>query len=455
MIGKNRRIKFLAFFLAIFLVFVSLLGIIYLRNRTPDNLPNVLLISLDACRADHLSCYGYSRLTSPFIDTLAEKGIRFENAFVNTHGTPSSHTTIFSSLYQESHSLGLFKPGNEMFFFKIPDNFPMLQEILREKGYVTLGVVGGEWFENIGLSRGFMESEISDRVSAVESVAEKMGRLIKKYSNQGKPIFAFFHTFEIHSPYIPPDDYKTIFGDYTSNFIPKSNNLKKIVSESSKLSKVDLEFIKAMYDCEIRYTDDVLKNFFEELRQLNFFKNYIAVITSDHGEEFGDHGGLLHRGLLYDELLHVPLIIVGNSVKKGVVDKSLVSSIDIMPTILANSGIKVDIPMEGRNLLSPASISKQNQMVFSQFSNLLYSVRTHEWKLIETMFTDKLELYNLKSDPRELVNLASKYPDLVDMYKNKLASWRSSRIKLEELNSQSVQYSKEALERLRSLGYID
>jgi arylsulfatase A-like enzyme len=343
-----------------------------------------------------------------------------------------------------------------MFSWTLASNVPLIQEILQENGYVTIGVAGSEIFQSIGLSKGFIEFEISDKVSAVESVSEKMLRLIKKYINQDKPIFAFFHTYEIHSPYRPPKGYKKIFGEFKSDFKPTSPNLLKIVRDSSKLSDSDIDFLKAMYDCEIRYTDDILRNFFKELRRIHFLKNYIVIITADHGEEFGEHGGLLHRGLLYDELLHVPLIFIGNSVKKGVINHDLVNSVDIMPTILAYAGIKTVIPMEGRDLLSPTGISEnQEQMVFSQIGRVRYSIRTHEWKLIESFSPYELELFNLKKDPHELKNIANEYPELRERFKDKIDNWKSKRLKFEELKKDSIQYNKEELEKLRTLGYIE
>jgi arylsulfatase A-like enzyme len=112
--------------------------------------------------------------------------------------------------------------------------------------------------------------------------------------------------------------------------------------------------------------------------------------------------------------------------------------------------------MEGRNLLSPTRIfNNQKQMVFSQYGNLLYSVRTHEWKLIENVLLNNLELYNLENDPNELVNLASKYPERCDFYRDKITTWRSSRIRLKKLKEESIPYTEEGLERLRTLGYVE
>jgi hypothetical protein len=179
--------------------------------------PNILLISLDACRADHLSCYGYHRLTSPFLDELAEMGTRFENAFVNTLTTPPSHATILSSLYTETHQVGFIDPGAKSYFISIPENIVMVQEILKDNGYITLGVSEGKAFEEIGFSRGFTEFFSTEDVSAIDSVADAAIRLLKKYSKEKKAMFVFLHTYEIHTPYMPPKDYMQLFGNFSSN----------------------------------------------------------------------------------------------------------------------------------------------------------------------------------------------------------------------------------------------
>ena len=435
-----------------------LLGLIFksdLYEKAGQQKPNILLISLDACRADHLSCYGYSRETSPFIDEIASGGTRFDNAFVNTLATPSSHTTIFTSLYQETHEVELI----EQFGFTVPKNIVMLQELLQKEGYITIAVTDTEIFEKIGFNRGFLEFDYTEKMSHIKSGANKLIHLLKKHINDRRPVFAFFHTYEIHLPYSPPLKYRNIFGQYDSAIKPNAINVGLFANSANKLDESDIEFLKARYDGEIRYTDDMLEKIFSELRKINFFDNYLVVITSDHGEEFGEHGGLSHRGsLLYDELLHVPLIMSGNAIPKGKVVDRMVNSVDIMPTILGLANIEIKIPVEGRNLFSSHRESdgpeRQEGMVFAQYRRSSYAVRTQEWKYIQNHKQNTFELFHLFTDPYEKKDVSDAYPNIRNKFANILSEWKRSRIKMDKLETEKINYSEETLEKLRSLGYL-
>lgn len=435
--------------------FILLIFILLAGNACQKRPPNVLLISLDACRARNLSSYGYHRQTSPFLDKIAEKGIRFSHAFVNTHGTTPSHTTILTSLYQETHRVEFHGKANRPSQDKIPPTAIMVQEVLKKNGYVTLSVNGGAQLgRQYGFNRGFVEFD--DDGKGVKTGTEKMVRLIRKYISGDRPIFAFYHTYEVHSPYFPPRKYLKMFGDFQSSFIPSSQNLlKSINSARQDLSDQDLNFLRAEYDAGIRFTDDTLKHMFKDLNELGFFKNYLLIITADHGEEFAEHGGLLHRGLLYDELLHVPLIIAGNDVSKGRVDHRMVSSVDIATTILNYLNIPPPPRMEGKNLLARSTDTKDMQdAVFSQYGRLRYSIRTEKWKLIENMRTHKIELYDFEHDPGERTNLVTNKPEEVERLTGRLEKWRKTRKVLERGNERKVKLTDQQLKRLKSLGYV-
>ena len=165
--------------------------------------PNIFLISIDALRADHLGCYGYDRPTSPVLDELASRGTRFSSAFVNTHGTPPSHTTLLSSLYQETHQVdldGSHDHGND---HRIPDEVELVQEILQREGWRTIAVTGGGYMSaEFGFARGF--DEFVDRVRGVNQGVEKLLEALAGQTGEPRPIFALFHTYEelLHVPLI-------------------------------------------------------------------------------------------------------------------------------------------------------------------------------------------------------------------------------------------------------------
>ena len=174
------------------------------------------------------------------------------------------------------------------------------------------------------------------------------------------------------------------------------------------MTEEDRQFLVARYDAEIRFTDDTLRELFDELETRGFFEDALVVVTSDHGEEFAEHGSLLHQGYLYEELLRVPLILQGERVPPGRVESGLVSSIDIAPTILAYAGLPVPDAMAGRDLLGERVVPRP---VFAQYGPRRYALRTDRWKLIEDRLRDRIELYDLEADPGETRNLAGEEPE--------------------------------------------
>ena len=208
----------------------------------------------------------------------------------------------------------------------VPASLTMVQQALADRGYTTIGVTeNGYVSASLGFDRGF--TNFFDGAVGMKGGISKLMELLAKYSESDDPIFAFYHTYEIHSPYTPPEEYQTIFGQFESDFVPTNDNLKDFTDRASELSDADLAFLNAMYDGGIRYADDLLRQFFASLEEIGFLDQCLVIITSDHGEEFGDHGGLLHKRTLYDELLRVPLILVGEGVSVGKVDERMASSV--------------------------------------------------------------------------------------------------------------------------------
>jgi arylsulfatase A-like enzyme len=414
----------------------------------PAERPHLLLISLDACRADHLGAYGYHRDTSPFLDRLAAEGLRFANAFVNTHGTPPSHATILSSLYQETHRVQHnARRGRDR--MRLTVEVPLVQEQLRRSGYVTLGITGGGWMSReLGFGRGFtaFDDEPRGRVGA--------GRLVQhvqRHLGEGRPIFAFFHTYAVHSPYSPPEPYRRRWGEFPGVLEPTSENLAAMNAGKLPFTATDVRRIEALYDGGIRHADDALRSAFGRLAELGFLDNCLVVLTSDHGEELGERGGFLHRDLLYDDLIRVPLILWGKSVPRGRVEPGLASSVDIAPTLLAAAGVRVPELMEGHDLLA----ARAETAVFAQLEDRRYAVRTADWKLIVSARPPSRELYDLRSDPRERHNVARRFPAVVQSLEEDLRAWKAARPSLRPSAQPSLELSEDVKERLRSLGYVE
>ena len=417
-------------------------------RKAPPGSPNILLISLDACRADMLSAYGYPKDTSPFLKELAARGVRFTRAYVNTHGTPPSHATLFSGLYQETHHVYYEKHH----LGKVPAHVALLPEILKKNGYTTIGVADGGYVTKAeGFDRGF-ETFVSSR-TLVRTGVDRALELVRRIHPFKKPVFLFFHTYQIHSPYDPPPAYRDMFGPYTSRYVDRGRELLgKITSGSYAPKKEDIELLLGLYAGEIRLTDDELRRLFAELDKLDFFENCLIVVWSDHGEEFGDHGGFLHANKMYEELIHIPLIMAGSRVPKGVERNALVSTVDVAPTILAHAGLKAPSPMEGIDLLGPSA--EANRVVFSQYGRQRYAVVKYHWKLIRTTASKSVELYNLRQDPGEKRDVSKAHPDVVEEMLQLLADWKKKHPPFQADAEEGPPMSKERIEELRSLGYL-
>jgi arylsulfatase A-like enzyme len=395
--------------------------------------------------------YGYQRETSPFLDELASSGIIFENAFINTLGTAPSHTTMLTSLYQETHRVGYETAEGAAPLTPIPRQVVMLQEALSSNGYVTLSVTdGGGVGHQYDFGRGFHEFDPDGR--GVVSGSAKMVDLVRRYRAARQPIFVFYHTYEIHSPYTPPTELLAKFGDFDSDFEPSNANLGKFAYSAHLLGQEDFDFMNAAYDAEILFTDGVLRDLFAELEALGFFENCLVVVTSDHGEEFGEHGGLLHQGLLYEELLRIPLLVAGTRVPEGIVDGRIVSTIDIAPTILSYASLEIPDDMEGRDLLQSQGVPDEAwNEVYAQFGWRRRALRTKRWKLIITE-PRQLELFDLHQDPGERVNVAEENRERVASMRRRLDEWARSRPKL-YIDEEAIQFTEQQRKELEALGY--
>lgn len=416
-------------------------------SRSARRKPNILLISIDALRADHLGCYGYDRDTSPFIDELARRGIRFENASVNTHGTTPSHTTMLTGLYQETHRVALTDIARS----GIPHEVMLLPEILKREGYETIAVTGaGNVGGRFGFARGF--DSFDKKGGGIERGSNRLRAEIRARRSSGSPIFAFFHTYEVHSPYDPPKKYEDAYGPYDSEFVPTSEKLLEHVhTVNGTLRPEDLDRIRSLYDGGIRYTDDVLRELFEDLEEWGFLDGALVILTADHGEEFGEHGGLLHRDLLYQELVHVPLIVNGPRLEPRV-ESSPVGLVDLVPSILAFAGFAIPEQIEGRPIIGSNPLHPQP--VFAQYGQSRYSIRSDRWKLIWNREEDRHELYDLVEDPGETKDLALVEKLVVEDLSKELRGWIAQRRPVTDVALPTEEPTEEEIRRLQALGYV-
>ena len=443
---------------------------------------NVILISIDTLRADHVGIYGYYRNTTPSIDNFASKSILFENAIAQASWTLPSHTSIFTSLYPPSHGvLGIED--------SLAKNITTISKILKSNGYTTAAFIGGvQWFSpEYGLDKGFDTYDlINYSKTRLEGLKRSsiyfLDRTNPVYNwlslNKNKKFFLFFHTYSVHDPYVTTNYYSRIFDtDYKGkmldsedellnvtwdvwerNYSKKDLNkfLKEVVrplleSRTNYSDQKDVNHLIAVYDGKILRTDGFVGLLLNTISDYGLLNNTIIIVSSDHGEEFGEHGKFGHAQQLYEETIHVPLIIYNPEIQKGIRVKTQAQLIDVVPTILDMLDIRVSKQFQGKSLLPTMLVQNSrdfNNYVFSFHGDML-SIRTNEWKLIFRV-NGKHELYNLISDPNEKNNLAEMNNYKLIELKRKLLDWSNS-IGIKQGAKIS---SKDLEDKLRQLGYI-
>lgn len=403
---------------------------------------NVILITLDTLRADHLGLYGYYRDTSPNLDRFAATSTVFEAAYANASVTVPSHMSIFTGMYPISHKVERTFDEKGV---SLNPGIKTLAEIMDNTGYKTVRFANAKSMDlglALGFGRGFDEifpfglsADLSLADFQIRNEADLAGIVQWFEKNQEGKFFAFIHNASIHDPYLVPGPYDQKFDpDYDGPIIgtPEAlySEVKTRIPERlndyyvwrdlywslvNKSDQREVEHLKALYDGAILWTDNILGRLLNRLNELGIFENTIIVITSDHGEGFGEHGNFLHYRELYDEIIHVPLIIKIPHMQSSR-SSALVQSIDIMPTILACLGVRTPDYVEGRSLLPVmmGELASVNPFVSAQFL-FNYALRTKEWKFIRTS-TLREELYNVLEDPGESINLLDKHTDTAIRY---------------------------------------
>jgi arylsulfatase A-like enzyme len=306
----------------------------------------VLLISIDTLRADRLGCYGNPRDTSPFLDSLAARGVLFERLIAQYPSTLTSHMSIFTGLYPQEHAV--FPPDGEL-----AAAIPTLPELLRRGGYRTGGFTeAGLMRGSHGFARGFdrFDDRSEDRFDDLERTLAR-GLDFLRALPRDERFFLFLHTYAVHTPYDPPPPYDSMYWSAPPPPAPAPTGRSFLRINSHKLAVEPeaLEYYKALYDGSIRYVDDRLRQFFGELESLGLADDLTVIVTSDHGEEFFEHGQLAHSQI-YPETMHVPLVVVHPALRGPRRVPDLVETVDLAPTLLELAGVAPP-EVSGRTLL--------------------------------------------------------------------------------------------------------
>ncbi|MFN0149401.1 MAG: sulfatase [bacterium] len=443
--------------------------------RRDDPRPNVILISIDSLRGDRLGCYGYPRPVSPTLDRLAREGVLFSDVISQSSWTLPAHISLLTSQYGYRHGVNDEKDRHD-------PGLTTLAEAFGAGGYVTAAIVSGPLLRReFGLAEGFdhfdeSAAEKRARESHTALAGPKTNRAILSFldSTPSKPLFLFLHYWDVHYDYAPPAPYARLFGHDSLSSRSFSDFIRDKTINAS-LDEHDRAQLAALYDGEVRYTDHLIDAALSALRDRGYLEHAIVAVTSDHGDEFFEHGAKGHQNTLYDEVIRIPLILwFGDGAHAGHVIGERVELIDVYPTLLAAAGLAFDAEsIDGRDLAPALGGAKHAaREPFGtgrpRISETLTKDRATTMSSrvpLEAIELDgrKLHVWRNQAARRELFDLRSDPAEAHDVY----AAQRAGADALEALLTQRVASAGAAsaadtasldpatVEELRSLGYID
>ncbi|MEE9562663.1 MAG: sulfatase [Thermoanaerobaculia bacterium] len=415
--------------------------------------PNFLLISLDTLRADHVGAYGYPRDTTPNIDGLAARGTVFLNSFAQAPNTAPSHASIFTSLYPTVH--GIRSHG-----LNLDPSVETLAELLQNNGFATAAFSqlngdtyrpGFDTYERLPspFKRGNGLGDISMVLDWLDHQAEK-------------PFFLFLHSYDVHLPYNPLEEYLRLFEPDYQGGLPTTIDRKiidRINSSELEVTDEDNRFIVSLYDAELRRADEILGTLFEHLRSSGQFERTVIIFLADHGEEFGEHGQMgRHSHTLYNELLHTPLIVAGPGVPEGLRIDTRVSNMDVAPTVLTAAGLDAPEAFLGRPLqpVWSGEETKDREVVAERNNSMALFSGPYKYYKRERWGGTTGELYDLSTDPTEQRDISLENPEVFRRLRSRLEEVeRDLRLRaLDHEQPESEHLTEDEKERLRALGYL-
>jgi arylsulfatase A-like enzyme len=379
--------------------------------------PDVIFILVDALRADGLSCYGNPNSTSPALDAYCRRGMRFSNAFSQSSHTKISVASFFTGLIPPSNGVrsagkpveGL-DPDARVKSDVLSPELDTMAEMFGLHGYATGAVfTNPHLVTKMGFGQGFQYYDFLGFRERADVVNLAVTRWLAEAGSA--PFFLYIHYMDIHAPYDPPPAYEQLFtaGLARTDIVYKNGPYRRGATPEQ------VAYSRAVYDGQIRYWDDELKALLSEIDRLGRSENLLVIITSDHGDEFYEHGGFGHGYTCYGEVLHIPLILVWPEVIPGQsVRHDTVSLIDLLPTLAHLVGIDTSgSGLQGRDLFAggweeprpwPGFLRKpEPSPVYAEtcMGKVPRSLTAGDRKVIYNETRDTFEFYNLTDDPRE------------------------------------------------------
>jgi choline-sulfatase len=397
-----------------------------------EGVRNVVLISIDTCRADRLSCYGYKRRTTPHIDAVAKDGVLFREALSPVPFTRPAHSSMLTGTYPPTHGVRL--NNTEVL---AADNVT-LAEILRDAGYQTAAFVSGFPLDaKFGVNQGFdtydcrFTRKMGGSAEPAERTAEEVSRPAMAWLDQhaAKPFFLFLHYYDAHLPYEAPPPFASDYADEP-------------------------------YAGEIAYVDSWIGQVVDRLRSLGAYDDTLLVITADHGESLGEHGETSHGFFVYQSTQHIPLIVHAPHGRKGGRPDGRVSLVDLVPTVLDLTGLKTPSSVEGVSLRSDLEGGRSQDarrtlycesLHASQFEcSPLNGIVEGAWKYVRS---PRQELFDLANDPGEKSNLIDSKPQIAQRLRDRLEEMLP-KMEAAAPKRGPAAADPDAVSRLQSLGYI-
>jgi len=413
-----------------------------IENAEPERQPNVLLILVDTLRKDHLHLYGYERRTSDTIDALGAEGWVLENHIASASQTVPSTLSMMLSRHPSEH--GFVHLENRQFQMnrpRYPEAFLFLAEVFRDAGYATAAFVSNPFLQREnGFAQGF-ETFLHSEERAETLTLPALEWLAGRASEPARPFFLYMHYFDVHWPYDPPPEYRDRFP------IPK--DARPIYSNGPfpGAKPDDLAATISLYDGEIAFVDGQIAQILDALERLGMQDDTILVVTSDHGDEFLDHGGLGHGTTVYGELVRVPLVLVyPGRLEPGRRIEYLTHHIDLAPTLAAFAGIETPPTFRGRSLFEPADRAfAENgswRAVYDSDRKLVLNRKTGEVKVFDRR--DELDQHPLSDQPSR-----ARLLEHLDWYQQLERDTAGS------VPDASAPWTESEVEKLRALGYVD
>ena len=407
----------------------------------PERRPNVVIVLLDAVRADHLPLYGYARDTAPFLTSLAPRSVVFDRAYSSSGWTSPATASLFTSLHPFQHGViwNIRRMRESRFrVSRVPDEPETIAEALKKAGYATFAVSDNPSASALGgFEAGFDRFE-----SASDGSATAVNRRVKQWRTEltgDRPYFLYLHYMDAHEPYLPQG---RAFDEFMKDGRPNPRR----------------DFVAA-YDSEIRLLDSKVQGLFESL---GWKEGTIVIVTSDHGEGFHDHGLVGHANSLYDELMRVPLIVYsgGGGFTPGRISVP-VGHVDVLPTLRELAGLPPDPRNVGWSLVPLLRAGQWERGERPLLAHLVEFDEKHEvravvlgrYKLVERR-PGRAALFDLEADPGESRDLAERHPEIVARLRDAYERTEAGSTRYGQ-DGRETQLTPEAVEKLRALGYVE